>query len=138
MYIYIASRYQNRHEKKFKELVRLLKGAGHKIVSRWIDNPEDDGNHMPCSYLSASAVMDKEDVWDCDVLLVWHYNAEGATGGMFWEMGFATGRNKAIILMNPEEEPIKMIFGLLPEVIHTRTVQDTLKALVRLEEEDEQ
>lgn len=136
MNIYIASRYQNRAEPKLKDLIKVLKSNGHKIVSRWVDNPIEDKT-MPCSYLSASAAMDRQDIFDADTLLVWHYDVVGATGGMFWEMGFASALNKTIILMNPEGEEITMIFGLLPEVTHTRTVNDTTRALRRLEEENE-
>lgn len=136
MHIYIASRYCNRHEKNLKELVKTLKSAGHKIVSRWLDNPEDEKPHPHCAYLTDSAVVDKEDIFDADVLLVWHYNVAGATGGMFWEMGYATGLHRAIILMNPDSEQITMVFGLLPEVIHTSTVKETLYELQRLEDDN--
>ncbi len=131
MNIYVASRYKNRHEPRLKDLVKVLKSAGHKIVSSWLEDPETDT--LSCAILSSHALGDKYDLDDADVVLVWHYDVKGATGGMFWEMGYAAGRNKSVMILNPENERITMIFALLPDIIHVTTVNETINALRRLE-----
>lgn len=129
--IYLASKFHNRKDAGMKKLAQNLKDAGHEIVSSWLRQKKEPNPKIKDDekYRRMCAMKDKADLESSDVVVVWHRKMGAITGGAYWEMGYATAKNKPIVLVNPDSEPLRMIFALLNSVFHVKTGKEALELL---------
>lgn len=92
--IYIASKARHRVEwRRFRE-------AGHNIISRWIDTPDqliDTSRDPGLDYVKLWTHC-IEDVLNCDVLILYCGPGETMKGALV-ELGAAIGHNKTILVV---------------------------------------
>jgi hypothetical protein len=96
MRIYIAAKYGRRFE--LRDVAKRLRGYGHEVTSRWLDNGEEQ-SMTPTS----AALMDIEDVERADTVLfiAEEVGSLNTGGGRYVELGWALARDKRIIAVQP-------------------------------------
>jgi nucleoside 2-deoxyribosyltransferase len=91
----------------------VLEALGHEVTSRWIEGQETipvPDNQTACI---ESAIRDMHDINEADTVLVFS-DKPSTTGGYFWEIGYAYGIRKKIVVIGP----IRNIFMYLPNIMH--------------------
>ena len=102
MKIYLAACFRQQAEVRTKadELTTL----GHECTSRWrFEPPKGDGSEPESAehYMRAAAA-DLEDINRADVLVLLTGNVS-TTGGKHFELGYAIGSGKMVVLVGPVE-----------------------------------
>jgi nucleoside 2-deoxyribosyltransferase len=89
MKIYVAAKYQLRHE--LMELCDRLTEAGHEVTSRWITEGGEEGKKA-----EEAALMDLADVVRADAVLFvgMPRGSENRGGGRWFELGYAYALGK--------------------------------------------
>lgn len=93
---YIASKFALKEETKKR--AEWLESIGWECTARWIDGGEDGLTH------SDIAVVDLEDIDKADAIILFtHPRGQVNTNGRMVEFGYAMGKDKALIVIGPEE-----------------------------------
>ena len=121
--VYLASRLKRRHELNRYRLA--LEACGVVVTSRWLtaelpDEPTEDIRRQ-------LAEIDREDVQQADVLVLFTEPDRDGGGGRHVEFGLALGLGKRIIVVGEVEN----LFQRLPEVILAPTWDDALALLTQ-------
>lgn len=131
MKIYIAAKYQKRHE--LRHLAWKLSNLGHDITSQWLINAEEGKG------IQEAAIMDFEDVMRCDCLIFIGeaQSSHNNGGGRWFEFGLAYGTGKrciALLDLDPKvgghsHLPIghESVFTALPNVQIVTSEKDLLE-----------
>lgn len=126
MDIYLAADYARKHE--MRDCRGIIETLGHKVVSRWIDNPDEledigiggtpitDGNH---TQRAQHASYDWNDIHDADMVVLFT-TGNLTRGGRHTEFGMALAWGKRVVIIGPREH----VFHCLPEVVHFPTRQE--------------
>jgi nucleoside 2-deoxyribosyltransferase len=124
MKIYLAATYGQMDE--MRGHADKLRAAGHTVTSRWINGDEDTMSRQ------AAALMDLEDVLNCDVLLAFTLprGTQHTGGGRNVEFGYAYSQGKHVVTVGPVGEHV---FHYLPGIVHVPTVE---AAIILLREPD--
>jgi hypothetical protein len=84
--------------RKYRDELSIM---GHKITSRWIGSPDHEEGHTPGSLTNMHrGIMDREDIDECDVLLLFT-DSPSTTGGYHVEFGYALGMGKVTVVIGP-------------------------------------
>lgn len=120
MKIYITARWGRRDEMRSHRI--SLEKAGHKVNSRWLDEP--DGTPE-----AKAASIDLTDICMSDVLVVFSETPDIGyyTGGRHVEFGYAIALDKRIIVIGPREN----IFMHVPTVHVVSTLEEAIEFLAR-------
>lgn len=128
--VYVAASWSRKAE--MAGVQERLAKEGYAIVSTWPNEP--DGPHhtqdtvrYTDAYLEDVAVRDKQEIASCDVLLFFANNPKTPQigGGRHFELGYATGREKEVIIVGAAEH----VFWHLPTFMHASTWADILRHL---------
>ena len=125
--IYLASIYERRAE--LQEYMRRIEAAGFKVTSRWLMHDFDDSNW------AAQAIIDLEDIQDCDGFIVFtEEKGYKGRGGKDFETGYALALGKPIAVVGPVQHQFYCIFDeeRLPlaggAYYRTESIEEMLKA----------
>lgn len=133
MRIYIAAKYQKRHE--LRHLAWRLSELGHVITAQWLQDGEEGKG------IQEAAIMDVQDVLraDCLVFIGEPQASENRGGGRWFEFGLAYGTGKrciAVLDMDPtvgghSHLPLghESVFTALPNVQLVTSEDDLLRIL---------
>lgn len=117
---YLAARFSRYDE--MQGVRDVLRGLGHTVTSRWIDQHGGDQlesaaqavlNSDPAS-VAHFGLHDLEDIDAADVVVSFTSTDGGGKGGRHVEFGYALGAGKPVVIVGPREN----IFHTLPQVEH--------------------
>lgn len=99
MNFYLATTFDNRVLPEVATLRDFLQHHQHQLTASWtkvVARPKDDD---PClrDFWLAWGKIDLQELEHADFVLVWVKNLQKSRGGMFWEAGYAAGRQKRVI-----------------------------------------
>ena len=126
--IYLASRF--RTLPAVLALKEKLTAAGHRIVSTWHDRdainpvPPDSPEYQATAV--GSALRDKREIRDSDLLLILTNDCEATPGGLWFEMGFAHASGIAVVFYGPR---INVFCHLTDGVVQVDTEEAALAAV---------
>lgn len=110
--IYLAARYSRNAE--MRGVRDVLEALGHKVTSRWIDDPgvydEErlESDPAGCAAFAAGALAD---IFAADTLI--SFTGGGGKGGRHCEFGYALGlRTRHLVAVGPREH----VFHTLPDI----------------------
>ena len=107
MKIYLSGKYQQKNE--IKQLKRLLKQNGFKVVSNWEHNK--NYKKLPKKKQRIQAKNDIQKIKQSDIFIMLYNGIKGS--GMFFELGFAYAKHKKIIILNKtKDENISQFLSL--------------------------
>lgn len=133
MKIYIAAKYQRRHDPEVQDFARHLRYLGHEITSRWLDGGEEGKG------IVAAALMDVEDVRRAEALIFLGepQASENRGGGRWFEFGMAYQLGlKCIAVLNMDPSKgghdhlptgHESVFTALPEIEIVHSLPEALK-----------
>lgn len=127
MRVYIAARYSRRVE--MKAIAKVLEHNGMAVTSRWLDEmiPESSQLHdVSPAFCKETALSDLEDIHKADTMVFFSEDPTVGTprGGRHFEMGYASGIGKRLIVIGGPEN----IFHYLPGVIHYASLGNFIDA----------
>jgi hypothetical protein len=113
MLVYLAAAYPRLEE--MRGIRDVLEAFGHKVMSRWIDQPPGEGAGVtelaadPAAYVKY-AELDMADLAAAEVVI--SFTGEGGRGGRHVEFGMAVAMGKRLVLVGPREH----VFHTLPHI----------------------
>ncbi len=127
--IYVAGKWSEKDAAR--NVMARVRAAGHSITEDWTQHAE---GVKTSGQLANDATHDLAGIKASDALLVLLTDASYPYRGTFWEMGFAIGCEKRVIVVaNPDPNAAfrKVAFFHLPEVEVFATVDEAIAALKR-------
>ena len=127
MEVYLAARYSRRPE--MRVISEILEHNGISVTSRWLDetiSPESQLSDVTPSFCLGTALADLEDIRQADTMVFFSEDPTVGTprGGRHFEMGYACGIGKRLVVVGGEEN----IFHYLPGVVHYASLGDFIDA----------
>lgn len=120
--IYLSARYGRKAE--MQEVRRQLTEAGHTVVSRWLDAPDDEEAASKPKYVWAQE--DLEDLKAVDAFVLFT-DPEYSRGGKHVEFGYALANWLDCYVIGGHQETI---FHYLPYVMEMTGVDQLLEYLI--------
>lgn len=125
--VYIAASWSRQLE--MREVAKTLKIYGVQVTSRWL---YEESTRTTDKFRRACALIDVEDVERAQILIRFSDNLNGdpvpshlATGARHFEMGYAWGLGKPIIVVGERQHA----FDFLPNVILLKDVHELINYL---------
>ena len=104
MKIYLAGPFWNGQERQNIERARdILRGRGFEVFVPMEHKVENDENMPNSVWGKAIFDIDKNAIFDCDVVVALYYGLYSDTGTA-WEIGFANCLNKKIIIVHCDRQ----------------------------------
>lgn len=135
MQFYLAARYSRAEE--MREVQSHLEALGHKVTSRWIEQPHGADSDIIRSrqdIAEQAAVEDLEDLTAADVVISFAGNGSSkkekpSKGGRHVEFGVGLALNKESVVIGTPENA----FHWLPNVDRYDTIEDYIETLEQSE-----
>lgn len=127
--IYLAARYGR--QKEMGENAKLLRAAGHEVVSSWVDgHHEQDYDRkakapIPTNLMQKWASEDIRDLKKADTLILFTDKFQPVSGGREVEFGWALGQGLEVYVIGP----CNNVFHCLFVTLHPKTMEDCLELL---------
>ena len=134
MKIYVASPLFTAEEKKvINEIEAVLHGAGHETYLPMEHGVPDAWSYTNEEWAHKMFILDKEAIDDCDAVLCIYYGMN-SDSGTAWEVGYAYGKDKKVIIYHHCDTEIKIgslmiCNGASANTIYMRKIPNVIESL---------
>jgi nucleoside 2-deoxyribosyltransferase len=106
--VYVATSSTPEWRRQAQHAMTLLKLRGHAITFDWVTHLEVIGHRTPTvEELRHAAKLDVRAIDDADAVVALIPPLETLSEGTFFELGYARGKRKAVVIVTQEEEPVR-------------------------------